>query len=219
MFYTIYKTTNTINGKFYIGKHKTEDINDDYLGSGKRLKYAIKKYGINNFHKEILHVCESEKQMDILEKILVVPDKETNYNMCPGGHGGFGYINSFIYTKERRQKHNAKTSPIASKIGQKSLRKRREENPEWAEQCDKKTSISMKSYFDAGGMNGFEGKSHTQEHKDKMSRIMKEKQKGQLNSQYGTCWITNGIENKKIKKEKLASWIELGYNKGRNKVP
>ena len=39
---------------------------------------------------------------------------------------------------------------------------------------------------------------------------------GQQNSQYGTCWITNGAENKKIRKEELDSWMELGYNRGRN---
>ena len=92
MFYTIYKTTNLINGKFYIGKHQTKDINDGYLGSGKLLKRAVKKYGLENFHKEILHVCESEKQMNALEKILVVPDSELNYNLCDGGKGGFNYI-------------------------------------------------------------------------------------------------------------------------------
>lgn len=94
MLYTIYKTINLLNGKHYIGKHQTKDLNDGYLGSGKILKYAISKYGIENFHKEILFICESEKQMNILEKILVVPDPEISYNICNGGKGGFGYINS-----------------------------------------------------------------------------------------------------------------------------
>lgn len=44
--YYLYKTTNLINHKYYIGVHYSEDIdNDDYLGSGKHLKSAIKKYG------------------------------------------------------------------------------------------------------------------------------------------------------------------------------
>jgi hypothetical protein len=73
MYYTIYKTTNLINGKFYIGKHQTKNLNDDYIGSGKLLIRAVKKHGIENFHKEILFICESEKHMNLLEKILVVP--------------------------------------------------------------------------------------------------------------------------------------------------
>lgn len=45
MFYAIYKITNQIDGKFYIGSHKTKDLNDVYMGSGKYLIHAQKKYG------------------------------------------------------------------------------------------------------------------------------------------------------------------------------
>ena len=45
MYYIIYQITNTINQKIYIGSHCTSNMNDKYLGSGKCLKHAIKKYG------------------------------------------------------------------------------------------------------------------------------------------------------------------------------
>ena len=49
MHYFIYKTINITNDKFYIGVHKTDDLNDGYIGSGKYLNRAIAKYGIEKF--------------------------------------------------------------------------------------------------------------------------------------------------------------------------
>jgi hypothetical protein len=45
-FHFIYKTTNLLNNKFYIGMHSTSNLKDGYLGSGTHLRYAIRKYGI-----------------------------------------------------------------------------------------------------------------------------------------------------------------------------
>ena len=60
MYYLIYRTTNLLNGKYYVGAHRTTKKNDDYLGSGVALKRAIKKYGRENFSKEIVEECETE---------------------------------------------------------------------------------------------------------------------------------------------------------------
>ena len=92
MFYTIYKTTNLINNKTYIGKHQTKNLDDGYMGSGNLIRYAISKYGIDKFKKEILHVFDNEQDMNEAEKRLVIIG-ENSYNLHEGGHGGFGYIN------------------------------------------------------------------------------------------------------------------------------
>jgi hypothetical protein len=96
MLFLIYKTINKINGKYYIGAHKTKNINDRYLGSGILLKKAITKYGRNNFHKEIVKECTSEIEMFQEEKRIVdecLKDKKC-YNLNAGGKGGWNHYNS-----------------------------------------------------------------------------------------------------------------------------
>lgn len=92
MFYLVYKITNVVNGKHYIGAHKTNDKNDGYMGSGVMIKNAIKKYGIENFIKEIMCECSSQEEMFAKEKELVRLDS-TSYNLKYGGEGGWDYVN------------------------------------------------------------------------------------------------------------------------------
>lgn len=88
MRYIIYKVTNNINGKYYIGRHSTKNINDNYMGSGIGIKNAIKKYGIENFTKEILAEAQSSEELWELERNYVSQDvvsDENSYNMTVGG--------------------------------------------------------------------------------------------------------------------------------------
>ncbi len=110
MEYIIYKTTNLINGKFYIGRHKTKNLEDGYLGSGRHFLNAVSKHGKENFVREILLHCENEAQMHLAEKIFVVLDS-MSYNIARGGkEGGFDYVNSLPQSKEWRRKAAIKTN-------------------------------------------------------------------------------------------------------------
>ena len=89
----IYKTTNLINGKIYIGKHSSQNIEtDNYLGSGKILKKAIKKYGRQNFKKQVLHVFSIEEQAYLKQKDIVDQQflsRKDTYNITLGGRGSW----------------------------------------------------------------------------------------------------------------------------------
>ena len=98
-YYTVYKTTNKINGKTYIGKHKTENSdNDSYMGSGKLIKRAFKKYGKENFKKEILFFLDNYQDMNDKEKEVIAEEDAVadpnSYNLKDGGEGGFDHINN-----------------------------------------------------------------------------------------------------------------------------
>ena len=88
MFHFVYKTINTINGKFYYGVHSTEDLQDGYLGSGKNLVRAIRKYGSDLFVRHIICLFDDRIQALKLEKDLLIPELLTSYecyNIVEGG--------------------------------------------------------------------------------------------------------------------------------------
>jgi hypothetical protein len=188
--------------------HKTSNLEDGYMGSGKLIKKAIQKYSIENFTKDILHIFDNEEDMKNKEKELVVIN-EMSYNLCDGGHGGFGYINSnpekFLTEKRMNAHINVDKLKNFWSIKYKNDIKFRKECRERAI----KAGLKAKELNPNGT---FFGKKHTEETKQKMQ---KSKNVGKNNASYGTCWITNGKENKKIKKENLDEFIKLGYYKGR----
>lgn len=99
--------------------HKTNNLNDNYLGSGKALRAAIKKYGKKNFLKEILFIFDNEIDMKNKEKELVSENiclSRDNYNLCEGGKGGFGYINRNKIGGFGGHKHSEKTKKSLAEL-------------------------------------------------------------------------------------------------------
>lgn len=116
MFYTIYKITNLLDGKIYIGSHKTKKLDDAYMGSGKILMRAQKKYGMENFKKEILFVFDNPEEMYAKEAELVNEEflvTENTYNLKVGGFGGWDYVNS----DSNNPSHSAEHMKMMSDVG------------------------------------------------------------------------------------------------------
>ena len=213
-FYLVYKITNNIDGKRYIGVHKTNDINDSYMGSGKILKRAIKKYGIENFTKEILAVFDTPEDMYQIESVLVNEEfikRDDTYNIKHGGLGGWDHINA----NRLYGALDTETRKRVSKSGVLAWKKLYNNDDTFREKihgsCAKALSVAMK--------NNPEGTWKGKRHKESSKRLIGDKnsiaQAGNKNSQYATCWIYNEHENKKIKKEDLAWYLSVGWTKGR----
>lgn len=207
LYYTIYKITNKINGKYYIGKHQTYDLSDDYMGSGKYIKRAIKKYGLENFSKEILFVYDNEDDMNKKENELVIISEET-YNICEGGKGGFSYLNKNGLNKSDKQKKVARELML-------ELHKTVNYSDEYKESRLERLKLATKKMRELYPNGTWIGKKHKEDSKIKIGIKNSINQQGEKNSQFGTCWITNGKENKKIKKEDFEKYQSLGFYKGR----
>lgn len=125
----IYKTTNLIDGKFYIGKSIKDDPN--YLGSGLKLVRAIKKYGRQNFKKEILERCESVEQLNEREKywIKATNAQKDGYNIALGGNGGDTYTDEMKYALSVSRKNKPRDPSIFVKMVE-TKKKRKAENPD-----------------------------------------------------------------------------------------
>lgn len=89
-YHFIYKTTNILSGRYYVGMHSTDELEDGYLGSGTYLRLAIKKHGKENFKREILEFCGSRMELKSREEEIVnlreIAKKEC-MNLRVGGSG------------------------------------------------------------------------------------------------------------------------------------
>lgn len=188
-YYTIYKITNQIDGKIYIGSHKTKNLNDNYMGSGKYLLHAQNKYGIENFTKEILFVFETPEEMYSKEAEIVNEDflaTENIYNLKIGGLGGWDYIHENGLTNKNKTSENF-YNDFSKKGNQKHL--------------------NMLQTDETYRNNWLEKILHNQsiETRNKISKSLTGKKRNKM-------WITDGANNAFVD---IGPDIPLGFRKGR----
>lgn len=197
-YHFIYKTTDTRNGKYYIGMHSTDNLNDGYVGSGNRIRKIKYRYGKEILKLEILEFLPNRKLLSDREA-EIVNSELLNNNMCMnlhfGGEGGF----SLEASKKGAAKKNflLKNDII------------------WSNNYSKKVSDGLKQSYCNGikkVCKSFKGKKHKNETIKKIKQSISGKQLGIKNSQFGTMWITNGEINCKLKN---GEEIPLNWYKGR----
>lgn len=159
----IYKTTNLINGKFYVGKD--ERNKNDYLGSGLNLHRAIKKYGKENFIKETIEICSTREELIEREKYWIKETKaqELGYNIADGGWGG----NTMCEENKERVINGFKGRKHTTESNEKrrtTREKRKQENPDVYKISEEQKQILSKTH---------KGKVHSEEWREKQSEFMK----------------------------------------------
>lgn len=191
----IYKTTNLINNKIYVGLDSFN--NPKYLGSGKLLKRSINKYGKDNFKKITLETCSSKEEL-IEKEIYWIKELNSNdlnigYNLTSGGEGSFGYIKS----KETRKK-------ISETL--KELYKDKNKHPSFGthhtKEARKKMSETRKELMKVRPDLGW---NLTQESIDKMAQTLKDKYKEEGHPMLGKT------HNKKTKEKMSNSSLMYVY--------
>jgi group I intron endonuclease len=181
----IYKTTNLINGKFYIGKDKHND--PKYFGSGKILKQSIKKYGIDNFIKEIIEECYDEQHW--LEReiywISYYNSKNDGYNIALGGNGGDTISNNPNKELIGKRHSEKMKDPSVNKNKAKGriIKPKKKDDLNWINPQKGKSSPLRGKPSNKKGIknpihsewmknnNPFKGKTHSDEHKLKLKLV------------------------------------------------
>ena len=192
----IYKTINKINQKFYIGQDRYN--NPLYIGSGLLLERAIKKYGKENFKKEIIEYCSSINELNEREIFWIKELNSTNpdigYNIASGGVGGDTIS------------HHPRRNEIAKNISLKNKEryKNKTKHPSYGKiQTQESNEKRSKALI---------GIKRSQETKKKQSAAAS----GENNSAYGKKWICNKTlnKNKLINPEDIDEYLQIGWEKG-----
>jgi hypothetical protein len=175
--------------------HSTSNLNDGYMGSGKRLWLSINKHGKKNHTKEILEFLDDRESL-INREIQLVNEDILNDSMCmnlmKGGKGGFISIDQQKNRSSAGGKRHSELLITDSEYSDRVATNKREglirrwKDPEYRS----KLMVIV-------GTN-FKNKQHSTETKKLMSASHKNKGLADSNSQFGTCWITNMSENAKI---------------------
>ena len=204
MYYYVYQITNLLNGKIYVGKHKSakHPSENEYYGSGKQITAAIKKYGIENFKKEVLHYCSSLEEMANKEAKVVTEDfvkRSDTYNMHKGGPGGWDHYNGSDKHREKSRLGGQKSSSRAS-------------NPFKDSEFQKTLAWTR----DPGRMKLLGQKANTPDANAKRKNTFKEikHSQGENNSQFGRIWISN-VLTKEVKRITINDTIPEGWVKGK----
>jgi len=219
-YFTIYKVSNLLNGKFYIGQHQTTDLQDTYLGSGTSVVRAIKKYGRLNFSKEVLFVFDNFDEMNNKE-IEMVTEGLIKHPLCYNQViGGQGDNSKSLKEYVRTPAHCAALSKAKLGRTQDPLVVERRAKTCKANRAKMSQEERNARFGQCGEANGFYNKQHTADSKQKIRDTIGDSRKGKYNANARSITIDNiayqthkecmqqlGLSKRKLKKLKKSLGI------------
>jgi hypothetical protein len=207
-FHFIYKTTCSVNGKYYYGMHSTDDLEDGYLGSGTYLAKAKRKYGKENFKLEIMEFCSDRESLKKREAELIT-EEMLNDPMCMNLSFGGGEIKLTHEQYVARNKLCNQRLQEKLKTDPETQRKFREHmiahNKKHNSERNKRTNVARNK--------ARIGIPRTDEVKLKISEGVS----GSKNAMFGKIWIFNlDLKiSKRVELTELQVHLDNGWFKGR----
>ena len=217
--YLIYRITNNINGKYYIGQHETKNPYDGYMGSGKIILDAEDKYGLSAFTKTILFDFDNFDDMNDKEKELVqlsncYPQDLMSYNLREGGSNGKLSKESckkLAKTQSKRLK-NLPANKRKQWIDKLSLAFSGENNPMFGDFEHTKGFRAENERRNGKTLDEIWGSNKANEIREKTSKSTT----GENNGCFGKRWLHNPNTKDKVyvQESEVQNYIQLGYIEG-----
>jgi hypothetical protein len=204
-FHYVYRI-DRFDGKFYIGLHSTDIMEDGYFGSGTRLSNSLRYHGKDKHTKMVLKYFDTRQEAKDYEKFLITDEMRSDtlcMNIAPGGGGGF--INEEHALKFHRAGWKAMTASISSfQLSERSKKL-------WEKPTDKMLAAASQKIK----AMTIAATSIDANNKRKVTLAERNHQQGNKNSQFGSCWVTDGIKPVKVKKDSLDDFLAKGFRRGR----
>ena len=231
----LYKITRS-DGRFYIGIHSTENIDDGYFGSGSQLAKSIRKHGKEKHSKEILEFFESRDLLKEREKIIVdeamLKDPRC-MNMKTGGYGNSSEDSKRVWTlpgmRDRIPRAIKASWTPERRVAHGLAVKKRLSDPVQLERLSKAVSkvmskLSTNEDYKKSHSDGAKKMWDRPEYIEKRKALCadptyraKKSMKGKFNPSYGKIWVTDCSVSMLILPEQLESYLAKGFRRGMSK--
>jgi hypothetical protein len=219
IYHTVYRTQNIVNGKYYIGYHKTKNPYDKYLGSGSVFRRAVKKYGEQNFIKNVCFIFDNPeeafaKEHELIEEYRVDP---MCYNLREGGAGGFDWINEnglngtqWVGVEQRRKAITTRNQRMSSDP---EYRARMEKGIRVAKEAWGKLPLEEKSRIVRANYRNWIERNDPETIREVLGR----NKRGVANSNHGkgSRFVTNGTIALRVKATDVESYLLRGWVLGK----